>query len=133
MLGRSFWTLILALFVNKAGTMVVPFFALYLRSERALAELKVAFVFGFYGAGGIVGAPLGGWCADRLGRKPTIVAALIGSPAAMAALSLPAPLPLFAVNAFAPVVAGVAAAGLLRLGRSFARRVSSPSWPTSSA
>lgn len=101
MLGRSFWTLILALFVNKAGTMVVPFLALFLRSERALTEMEVAFAFGLYGAGGIAGAPLGGWCADRLGRKPTIVGALAGSATAMALLAFPAPLPLLALEAFA--------------------------------
>jgi len=85
-LNRAYWTLLFALFVNKLGTMVVPFLAFYLKSRRGMSESEAAALVGLLGLGGLMGAPLGGWCADRIGRKPTILCGLLGSSLSMGAM-----------------------------------------------
>ncbi|MGQ0613670.1 MAG: MFS transporter [Planctomycetaceae bacterium] len=84
--NRAFWTLLVALFVNKMGTMVVPFLAFYLKSRRGMSESEAAALVGLLGMGGLIGAPLGGWCADRFGRKPTILCGLLGASLSMGAM-----------------------------------------------
>ncbi|MFO0551148.1 MAG: MFS transporter [Polyangiaceae bacterium] len=66
------WRLFAATLVNRLGGFVVPFLALYLGSTRGLSPSAVGLVVGCFGAGAIVGGPLGGFLADRAGRRRTI-------------------------------------------------------------
>lgn len=73
---RPFWVLWAGTFVNRMGTFVVPFMAVYLTEKRGLSVTQAGMVAALYGAGGAVAAPLGGWLADHIGRRATMVSAL---------------------------------------------------------
>jgi predicted MFS family arabinose efflux permease len=61
------WLLSLVAFVNRCGTMVVPFLSLYMTREMGYSKIEAGTMLGVFGAGSIVGSYLGGWLGDRLG------------------------------------------------------------------
>jgi predicted MFS family arabinose efflux permease len=64
-LSRTVWLLSAATLVNRAGTMVLPFLALFLTLDRGYSKTEAGEVLALYGLGGIGAAFLGGWLADR--------------------------------------------------------------------
>jgi predicted MFS family arabinose efflux permease len=66
-LPREVWLLSLALFINRAGSMVLAFLTLYLTSQRGLSEAVAGRMISVYGAGGVCGAYLGGRLSERVG------------------------------------------------------------------
>lgn len=64
-LSRTMWLLSAASLVNRAGTMVLPFLALFLTLERGYSTTEAGEVLAVYGIGGMGAAFLGGWLADR--------------------------------------------------------------------
>jgi MFS family permease len=85
-LPRTFWVLWAGMFVNRIGTFVVPFLAVYLTQARHLPIATAGFMAALYGAGSVVASPLGGYLADHAGRRTTMVAALGLGGASMIAL-----------------------------------------------
>jgi MFS family permease len=78
--------LFLGTFLNKFGSFVVPFLALYLtQSGYSLAQAGAA--IGAYGLGNIFASLLGGYLADHLGRKRTIALSMFLGAGAMLLLS----------------------------------------------
>jgi MFS family permease len=75
-LPRTYWVLWLGLFINRAGTFVMPFLALYLTQGRGLSMATAGAIVSLYGLGATVASPLGGWLADHIGRRATMVGAL---------------------------------------------------------
>jgi len=65
-LPREVWLLSLALLVNRAGTMVLPFLSLYLTRELGLPIPEAGKLVAVYGAGAVTGSALGGWLSDRV-------------------------------------------------------------------
>ncbi|MFM1870920.1 MAG: hypothetical protein RL398_342, partial [Planctomycetota bacterium] len=61
------WLLAFAGFLNRAGSMVVPFLGLYLKDRFGYTPTEAGFVVGLYGLGAFLGSWLGGWLCDRLG------------------------------------------------------------------
>ncbi len=62
------WLLSFVMFINRSGTMVMPFMTLYLTSStmgRSLSEAGV--VMGLFGLGSVVGAYFGGKLTDKIG------------------------------------------------------------------
>ena len=59
-LTREVWMLSFAVFVNRFGTMVLPFLALYLTSELGFTEFSAGQILSVYGLGAIVGSYLSG-------------------------------------------------------------------------
>ncbi|WP_328972322.1 MFS transporter [Streptomyces sp. NBC_00239] len=59
------WLLALVMFVNRAGTMVVPFLSLYLTRELGMGAGTVGAVLAAYGAGAVAGSFAGGWALRR--------------------------------------------------------------------
>lgn len=85
-LPRPAWILFTGTFVNRFGTFVMPFLAIYLtRNGYSPAQAGVA--ISSYGAGHVVASMLGGHLADRIGRRHTIALSMIGSAVSMMALS----------------------------------------------
>ncbi|MEV0176962.1 MFS transporter [Streptomyces sp. NPDC050803] len=76
-LPRTAWIVFAGTIVNRLGFMVTPFLVYYLGS-RGVSTDQVPYVLGALGAGNLVGPILGGFLADRRGRRPTMVAGLIG-------------------------------------------------------
>lgn len=76
-LPRAFWVLWAGMFVNRAGAFVLPFLAIYLTQDRGLSAATAGVVVACYGAGAAVASPLGGYFADHLGRRATMIASLL--------------------------------------------------------
>ncbi|NVI90729.1 MFS transporter [Actinomadura sp. BRA 177] len=66
--------------------MVEPFLGLYLTTMRGLSLAQAGVVMAVLGAGSLGGQIAGGMLADRLGRRPTLTLATVGTGAAMLAL-----------------------------------------------
>ncbi len=80
------WILFFGTFLNKFGSFVVPFLALYLTGKGySVADAGVA--IGAYGVGNVFATLLGGHLADTLGRRKTIVLSMFSGAAAMILLS----------------------------------------------
>jgi MFS family permease len=87
-LPRTYWYLWAGALLNRIGGFVAPFFAIYLTESLRLPVAKAGTIIGLYGLGGFAASPIGGFLADRYGRKPTLLLSLIGGPAALVLLSL---------------------------------------------
>lgn len=74
--NRPYWILFLAVLTNKLGTMVGPFLPLYLSDVWRLDEQATTRLIAAVSACSLLGGPLGGWLADRLGRRWTLIGAL---------------------------------------------------------
>ena len=92
-LPRPFWVLWTGTLVNRLGTMVVPFLAFYLSGVRGLSVTEVGAVLAVGGAGSVLSQPLGGYLADRFGRRVTLCGGMIATAAAMIAGGYAATLP----------------------------------------
>lgn len=78
-LPRPFWALMAGTFVNRIGYVVEPFLALYLSGPRQLTPATIGVVLACFGAGSFVSQILGGYLADRVGRRFTLVGGMIGT------------------------------------------------------
>lgn len=77
-LPRAVHILCVGSFVNRAGTMMMPYMALYLSQGLGFPrEMATAFL-GAAGVGSMVASTIGGAMADHLGRKPVMLFALFG-------------------------------------------------------
>lgn len=85
-LPRPFWVLWTGTFVNRLGSFVLPFLAVYLTRERGLSPTQAGTVVALYGAGATLAGLLGGTLADRLGRRATMLIALWGGGAGLIAI-----------------------------------------------
>lgn len=61
------WWLAVVMFVNRSGTMVIPFLTVYLTS-RGYSLADAGLVMGAFGLGSIVGGYIGGRLTDRFGH-----------------------------------------------------------------
>lgn len=71
------WLQAAAGLINRSGTMVLPFFALYLTRDRGLGTAQAGQLLGLYGLGGIAGSYVGGWLCDRWGAVRVEVVTLL--------------------------------------------------------
>lgn len=67
-------------FLSALGTFVFPFLALFL-TARGFGIAEAGLVAGAFGVGALLSGPLCGALADRIGRRPTLVGALLSSAA----------------------------------------------------
>ncbi len=75
-LSSDLWLLAFVALVNRAGSMVLPFIALYLTAERGFTTREAGQIVALYGIGAVIGAYLGGWLSDRIGAIRTQQASL---------------------------------------------------------
>ncbi len=85
-LPAAIYLLALGTVVNRAGTLIVPFLAIYLTQQLGLGAPFATQAVGLFGLGGIVASVWGGHLADALGRKVVMVGSLLGSAVLMVAL-----------------------------------------------
>ncbi len=117
-LPRAFWWLWASTLINRLGAFVATFMALYLTLDRGYSASFAGLVVALHGLGGVVSSLVAGVMTDRLGRRPTLMAAqastafsvaLLGfmeHPAAIAAVAL---LVGMASNASRPAVSAMMA------------------------
>jgi MFS family permease len=98
-LPRPFWFIFAGTIVNRLGQFVEPFLALYLVRGRDLSLTTAGALITCFGAGSFVSQPLGGWLADRVGRRATMVGGLLATAASMGLLGAARPLWLIAPSA----------------------------------
>jgi predicted MFS family arabinose efflux permease len=55
------------MFVNRSGTMVVPFLTVYLTVKLHFSIAEAGLIMAFFGGGSVLGALLGGRLSDRIG------------------------------------------------------------------
>jgi MFS family permease len=84
-------------FVNRIGFVVQPFLALYLAGPRDLTPATVGVVLACFGAGSFVSQIIGGYLADRIGRRATLVIGMVGTAACFMLLASVRQLALIAV------------------------------------
>lgn len=65
-LSRSVWLLSFATLINRSGTMVLPFLALYLTEKRGFTTTQAGQVLALYGLGAVAASYVGGWLCDRV-------------------------------------------------------------------
>ncbi|MEY4650753.1 MAG: hypothetical protein RJA06_826 [Bacteroidota bacterium] len=79
-LSTEAWVLATVMFINRAGTMVLPFLGLYLREGLGFSLSETGWIMAFYGVGSMVGALAGGSLSDRWGSYQVQTTALfVGS------------------------------------------------------
>jgi MFS family permease len=85
-LPSGVWILLGGTLINRFGSFVMPFLAIYL-TRMGYSIARAGLAVGAYGAGHIIASSLGGHLADRIGRRNTIMLSMFASAAAMMALS----------------------------------------------
>ena len=96
---RPVWILFGGTFINRFGTFVMPFLAIYLAGE-GYSPAQTGIAISAYGGGHIVASMLGGYLADTIGRRHTIALSMFASAFAMLALSQARTLPIVTLLAF---------------------------------
>src|SRR5437868_4384063 len=105
-LPGAFWTIWWGLIVNRLASFVIAFLSIYLVRERGFSPADAGRVLVLYGAGMTVSGPLGGLLADRIGRKATMVAALVLGAISVASLAYVQTPALICTFAFLSAAAG---------------------------
>lgn len=66
-LSKEVWWLALITFINRTGTMVLPFLSLYLTKDLNLSLSQVGWIMTSFGVGSLLGSWLGGKLTDKIG------------------------------------------------------------------
>ena len=74
--SKEIWILTLVTFINRAGTMVLPFLSKYLREDLAFTLPQVGWIMVSFGMGSMAGSWLGGKLSDKIGFYKIMVFSL---------------------------------------------------------
>src|SRR5688572_11285235 len=101
-LPAPFWVLFAGTFINRFGSFVFPFLALYL-TRNGYSPAQAGIAIATFGAGSCAGNLFGGWLSDHIGRRNTITLATFAAAVAMMAISQ--------AHSFAAIVVTILATG----------------------
>ncbi|MGV6829130.1 MAG: MDR family MFS transporter [Flavobacteriales bacterium] len=76
-LSKEIWFLAFVTFINRAGTMVLPFLSRYLNEDLQFNFEDVGIILSFFGIGSLVGHYLGGKLTDKIGFYNVMVRSLL--------------------------------------------------------
>lgn len=76
---REIWILTLITFINRAGTMVLPFLSKYLKEDLNFSYAQVGWIMVAFGFGSMLGSWLGGKLSDKIGFYRIMVFSLFTS------------------------------------------------------
>ena len=74
---REVWLLAAITFINRAGSMVIPFLSLYLTASEGYSLEQVGWVMSCFGLGSVLGSWLGGKLTDKIGYYAVMVTSLV--------------------------------------------------------
>jgi len=75
-----FWALVVATFIDRiGGTLIYPFFALYVTEKFAVGMTQAGVLFAIFSISGLLGSMMGGALTDRLGRRGMVLFGLVFS------------------------------------------------------
>lgn len=77
--SREVWILALVTFINRAGTMVLPFLSKYLKEDLHFSYSQVGWIMVSFGLGSMLGSWLGGKLSDKIGFYKIMVFSLFSS------------------------------------------------------
>lgn len=77
--SREIWILTLITFINRAGTMVLPFLSKYLKEDLGFTYSQVGWIMVSFGCGSMVGSWLGGKLSDKIGFYRIMIFSLLVS------------------------------------------------------
>jgi MFS family permease len=83
-----YWWLWTGTLVNRIGAFVVPFLAIYLTGGLHRSVSYAGLVLALLGLGGTAASLAGGMLADRIGRRPTLLGAQLGTAVSLVGLGL---------------------------------------------
>ncbi|MCT4628871.1 MFS transporter [Winogradskyella sp.] len=98
-LSKEVWWLALITFINRAGTMVIPFLSLYLTDDLQFTLENVSWIMSAFGLGSVVGTWIGGKLTDTIGYYKVMVRSLLSTGFLFIALQF--------LNTFASVCLGI--------------------------
>lgn len=75
--SREIWILTFITFINRAGTMVLPFLSKYLKEDLHFSYSEVGWVMVCFGTGSIIGSWLGGKLSDKIGFYRIMIFSLL--------------------------------------------------------
>jgi MFS family permease len=101
-----FWTAWWGLVINRLASFVIAFLSIYLVRERGFLPAQAGRIMALYGAGMTISGPLGGLLADRIGRRPTMLAGLLLGATAVGGLAFARDPVVLAALAFLCAAAG---------------------------
>jgi MFS family permease len=77
---KRFWMVVGVMFIDRVGgTMLFPFFALYITSKFNVGMTEAGIVLGVFSISSLFGSVIGGALTDRFGRRKLIIFGLIAS------------------------------------------------------
>ncbi|MCB5994583.1 MFS transporter [Flavobacterium psychrophilum] len=76
---KEIWVLALITFVNRAGTMVIPFMSKYLKEGLGFSYSQIGWIMVFFGIGSLIGTFLSGKISDKIGSYKVMVFSLFTS------------------------------------------------------
>lgn len=76
-LSKEIWFLALVTFINRAGTMILPFLSRYLNENLKFSLEDVGIILSFFGIGSLVGHYLGGKLTDKIGFYNVMIRSLL--------------------------------------------------------
>lgn len=77
--SREIWILTFITFINRAGTMVLPFLSKYLKEDLQFSYGEVGWIMVAFGMGSMLGSWLGGKLSDKIGFYKVMVFSLFSS------------------------------------------------------
>ena len=77
--SREIWILAIITFINRAGTMVLPFLTKYLKEDLQFSYNEVGWIMVCFGFGSMLGSWLGGKLSDKIGFYKVMVFSLFSS------------------------------------------------------
>jgi len=76
---REVWILAIITFINRAGTMVLPFLSKYLKEDLHFSYNQVGWIMVAFGFGSMLGSWLGGKLSDKIGFYKIMIFSLFTS------------------------------------------------------
>jgi predicted MFS family arabinose efflux permease len=77
--SREIWILTIITFINRAGTMVLPFLSKYLKEDLGFSYGQVGWIMVCFGVGSMLGSWLGGKLSDKIGFYRIMIFSLLTS------------------------------------------------------